>query len=231
MQDRLQLDRVAFIGRTYDEYRSIFDLDETLLKRGPILDCASGPSSFSAEARKRGVQAVACDLLYDLPAPVLGTRGRVDIGEVFSKVDDVPHLYVWKYYKNRDEIISLRHKALDNFVADFSAGKREGRYVRAELPRLPFPDRTFSLVLVSHFLFLYGDRLDLAFHVASLKELVRVASGEVRVYPLQGLDAKPYPKMDELVLLLRAEGVETEIIGTSFEFQRGSNKLMKLRRT
>lgn len=31
---RIDLDRIAFIGRTYDEYVSMFDLDESLLKKG-----------------------------------------------------------------------------------------------------------------------------------------------------------------------------------------------------
>lgn len=229
-RDALDIDHIAFIGRTYDEYCRMFVLDEAMLKRGPVLDCPSGPSSFTAEARKRGLEAVACDLLYDHPVAELEEKGRSDIAHVFQKVDDVPHLYVWKYYRNRDEIISLRHKALDDFVADFPRGREEGRYVRAELPRLPFPDRTFGLTLSSHFLFLYGDRLDQEFHLASLKELVRVSSDELRVYPLQGLDAKPCPHLETLISGLNAEGIEAELNEVPFEFQRGSNKMMKLRR-
>jgi len=45
----LQLDRVVFIGRTYFEYVRMFDLDEALLRSGRVLDCAAGPSSFTAD--------------------------------------------------------------------------------------------------------------------------------------------------------------------------------------
>ena len=226
----LNLDRIVFIGRTYFEYLRMFDLNESNLKHGAVLDCAAGPSSFSAEARKLGFHVTACDTLYQVPAEKLVEKGRVDIEHTFQKVDDVPHLYVWKYYKDRDEIIGLRHQALETFAEDFPYGLREGRYVHADLPRLPFPDKTFSLVLASHFLFLYGDRLDCEFHQACLKELVRVSSGEVRIFPLQGLDAKPYPHMEELLSFLRSERINAEVVAVPFEFQKGSNKMMRLTR-
>jgi hypothetical protein len=228
--DGLDLDRIVFIGRTYFEYVRMFDLNESDLKRGAVLDCAAGPSSFSAEAHKLGFQVTACDTLYQVPAEKLDEKGRADIEHTFQKVDDMPHLYVWKYYKDKGEIIGLRHHALETFIEDFPDGSREGRYVRAELPWLPFPDKSFSLVLASHFLFLYGDRLSPEFHLASLREMVRVSSEEVRVYPLQGLDAKPYPHMDEVLAHLRSDGIGVEIAPTPFEFQRGSNKIMRLRR-
>jgi hypothetical protein len=226
----LQLDRIVFIGRTYFEYLRMFSLDEPMLQQGPILDCAAGPSSFTAEATAKGFDAAACDVLYGDPIETLADKGRKDIEHTFQKVDGVPHLYVWNYYKNRQEIIGLRHKALGLFEQDYSDGFRQGRYMRTELPRLPFPDDTFKLALSSHFLFLYGDRLSSEFHVLSLKEMARVSAGEVRVYPLQGLDAKPYPHMDEVLERLRSGGIQTEIVPTPFEFQRGANKMMRLYR-
>jgi hypothetical protein len=227
----LNIDRIAFIGRTYFEYLRMFGLDEPLLKQGPVLDCAAGPSSFATEAHQNGFSVTACDALYDVPVEQLIKKAKEDIAHVFDKFDDVPHLYTWKYYKNKDEIIALRHMALDMFSFDFPNGLAEGRYVHAELPHhLPFVDKAFSLVLCSHFLFLYGDRLDLDFHKTCLKELVRVSSGEVRIFPLQGLDAKPYPHMDEVLSFLKVEDINAEILEVPFEFQRGSNRILRLRR-
>lgn len=228
--DRVELDRIVFIGRTYAEYMKMFGLDEALLREGSVLDCPAGPSSFTAEAHERGLSVTACDALYNTPPGILADKGRKDIEHTFRKVDDVPHLYVWKDYKDRDEIISLRHTALERFVKDYPSGAGEGRYIHAELPRLPFPDRSYNVVLSSHFLFLYGDRLSIDFHVSSLLEMVRVTSGEVRVYPLQGLDAKPYPHLNEVLTSLRVEGIHAEIVPTLFEFQRGANTQLVLRR-
>ncbi len=228
--DRLDIDRIAFIGRTYEEYIRIFDLHESVLRQGHILDCAAGPSSFTAGAHRLGFKTTACDLLYGRSIEMLAEKSREDIEHVFQKVDGVPHLYVWKYYKNRNEIIALRRKAFGLFAGDFPDGLRNGRYIQAELPRLPFADRMFSLVLSSHFLFLYGDRLNVDFHVASLKEMVRVSSGEVRIYPLQGLDAKPYPHMGKVLSALRSNDIRVEVAQTPFEFQQGANKMLRLRR-
>jgi len=226
----IELDRVAFIGRTHDEYLRMFNLDESMLERGPVLDCAAGPSSFTAEAFRSGTKATACDMLYNVSLAALVEKGRQDIEDVYQKVDNAPDSFIWKFYRDRNHACSLRHKALDLFSRDFLTGLKDGRYVQAELPRLPFSDGTFSLVLSSHFLFLYGDRLSPDFHTESLKEMMRVSSGEVRVYPLQGLDAKPYPHMDKVRSRLRSEGIRTEIVPTPFEFQRGANTMMKLYR-
>ena len=66
----IQLDRVAFYGRTLSEYLKIFDLDLPSWRGRTILDCPSGASSFVAEAHRQGIQAVACDPLYGSEARV-----------------------------------------------------------------------------------------------------------------------------------------------------------------
>jgi len=230
MKNSLDIDRIAFIGRTYDEYMKIFDLDESILLRGRILDCPAGASSFAAEANKKGFDVTASDIFYTVAAEILMEKGKKDIQHVFEKFDEVSHLYVWKYYKNKKEVVLLRRKALEFFTADFPAGRTKGRYVQAELPRLPFADGEFMLVLSGHFLFLYNDRLDLNFHKACLKEFVRVCSGEVRIFPLSGLNTKLYPYMDDVFSYLRHEGVTAEIVNVPFEFQKGANQMLKLKR-
>ncbi len=229
-KNSLDIDRIAFIGRTYFEYMRMFGLDESAFYNGPVLDCAAGPSSFAAEAHHAGFDVTACDLLYDRSAEQLIAKGEKDIEHVFDRLDEVRHLYTWTYYRDTEEIIALRRRSLAIFSDDFAAGPAERRYVPAQLPDLPFPDGSFSLVLCSHFLFLYGDRLDLDFHTSCLKELVRVSSGEVRIFPLQGLDARPYPHLDEVLSFLEAENIGVETVAVPFEFQKGSNRLMRLRR-
>ena len=226
--DSLDIDRIAFFGRTYAEYLSMFGLNEQLLRQGAILDCPAGASSFTAEAHQLGLDATACDIMYNHNADELIEKCKKDIQHVFEKFDEVEHLYVWDYYKNKDEVITLRKKALKLFAEDLPAGFKEKRYVKAELPHLPFPDKSFSLVLSGNFLFLYGDRLDLDFHKACIKELVRVCSGEVRIFPLVGLDAKPYPYLDEILSFLDSNNIKAEIVKVSFEFQKGANQMMKV---
>jgi hypothetical protein len=230
MDARLNIDRVAFIGRTFAEYMRIFELDEKSLLRGPVLDCPAGAASFAAEAHRSGLDVIACDVLYGLPVKEIIEKGERDIKLIYDKVGEVSHLYVWDYYKNRDDLIAQRKKSLGLFAEDFADGVAGGRYVEASLPHLPFTDNAFSLVISSHFLFLYGDMLDLDFHKASIMELMRVTSGEVRIFPLHGLDAKPYRNLDDVVSFLHAAALDAEITEVPFEFQRGGNKMMTIRR-
>jgi hypothetical protein len=227
-QNHLDIDRIAFVGRTFDEYIRLFALDEKMLKQEKILDCPSGPSSFAAEAAGRGLDVTACDSAYDRTVDELAAKGMEDIDHVFDKFDRVSHQYVWKYYRDKDDVLSHRKTALHAFIRDFPSGYREGRYRHGKLPCLPFPDSCFSLVLSSHFLFLYGDRLEYDFHIKCLKELIRVCSGEIRIYPLTGLDAGPYPHLDTIMTFLGQNEINTDVVRIPFAFQRGSNRMMRI---
>ncbi|MEK6671941.1 MAG: class I SAM-dependent methyltransferase, partial [Nitrospirota bacterium] len=143
----LDIDRIAFFGRTYAEYMDMFGLDESMLKQGPVFDCPAGASSFAAEAHQKGFDVTACDILYNLATDELMEKGKNDLQHVFEKFNEVNHLYVWKYYKDKNEVMTLRNKALEIFAGDCMNGLKEKRYIQAELPYLPFPDKTFSLVL------------------------------------------------------------------------------------
>ncbi len=62
-QDFLDIDHIAFFGRTYAEYMSMFGLKEQLLSQGAILDCPAGASSFTAEAHQLSLDVTACESL------------------------------------------------------------------------------------------------------------------------------------------------------------------------
>lgn len=225
---RLEIDRIAFFGRTYAEYLDMFGLDEAILGTHRILDCPGGSSSFAFEASRKGFDVTACDPLYGLSALNLYDKGLKDISHVFEKFDEVSRLYVWDYYRSKDHVMALRNRSLDLFAEDFSGCSAEGRYIPAELPHLPFADCSFSLVLSAHLLFLYGDRLDIEFHKECLLELMRVGSAEVRIFPLVGLDAQPYPHMSEILNFLDSQGVKAEIVKVPLEFQKGADRMLKL---
>ena len=60
----IELPSISFFGRSLDEYVRFFSLDIDELRGRPVLDVAGGPSSFTAEACRRGIDAVADDPLY-----------------------------------------------------------------------------------------------------------------------------------------------------------------------
>ena len=117
---------------------------------------------------------------------------------------------------------------MHTFLADYDQGRRQGRYVEAELPTLPFADAAFDLALCSHFLFLYTDQLSESFHVRAIMEMCRVAT-EVRVFPLVALDALPSRYTDSVSVQLQGGGFGVAVEGVPYEFQRGANQMMRTR--
>ncbi|RIN31097.1 SAM-dependent methyltransferase, partial [Staphylococcus succinus] len=62
--EKLEIERIIFIGRTYKEYLNMFDLSLPELERKKILDCPAGACSFSAIGRQKGLNIEACDIAY-----------------------------------------------------------------------------------------------------------------------------------------------------------------------
>jgi len=119
-------------------------------------------------------------------------------------------------------------ETMEAFLADYDAGKRNGRYVDEELPALPFPDESFDLAVCSHFLFLYSEHLPEVFHRSSILELCRVAA-EVRIFPLIALGGGPSPHLPRIVDELT--GIcEISIETVPYEFRRGGNQMMRVRK-
>jgi hypothetical protein len=231
--DRSELDRIAFYGRTLSEYIRMFRIDDIdHLKKYRILDCPSGASSFVAEAHnKHGINTVGCDPLFDKDPKILQEQGEKDIEYVVERVSLSPNLYKWDFYSSVEELRNFRKLALNQFISDYRLGIGRRRYVKAELPKLPFDDRSFDLVLSGHFLFTYAHKFEFPFILSSVKELFRVCSGEVRIYPLQKSSFKPYERMPDLLYVLKHQyGIACDIVPVPFEFQKGSNKMLCLTR-
>jgi hypothetical protein len=135
--------------------------------------------------------------------------------------------YLWTEFSAPDDVGATRMAAMRAFLADYEAGRKEGRYVAAALPELSFADGAFDLALVSHFLFLYAAQLDADFHVRALLELLRVAK-EVRVFPLLTLDGHPYPEMGAVCAALEEAGVTALVRKVPYEFQKGGSEMLVL---
>lgn len=225
-EDRLKLDRVAFYGRTLEEYLLVFGLDADKLTGQKVLDCPSGASSFTAQARHAGVKAFACDPMLAIDLDELISQGQADIEHVTDRVKPVSHLFEWSFYDSIEGLKRYREQALHLFADDYRQAREYRRYIGASLPELPFGDDCFDLVLSGHFLFTYSDRYDYDFHLAAIMEMSRVSAGEVRIYPLQGPDARSYRHMDVLIDDIKTKELDVRIVPTSFNFQKGSNQML-----
>ena len=225
MKRGLDLNRVVLLGRTLEEYRRFFGLDPSQWRSKKILDVAAGVSSFTAEANGMGLDVTAFDRIYTVPADEIRARCEHDLEEVAREIGNKA-VYKWDFYKTPEGMRTFRARAYHTFLSDF--GAHPSSYVAGELPHTPFTNQQFNLTLVSYLLFVYEDQLSYEFHVETLRELMRITSAEIRIYPIVTFEAEP----SEYLLRVRSEdafrGWQFELIPTDFEFLRGSNCYLRI---
>lgn len=229
-QPEIEVPSIAFFGRTLAEYCQFFAIDPATLKGRSILDVASGPSSFTAEACKRGADAVAVDPLYGCSVDTLSQHVTIDYRNMVAQMNAKQHLFRFKAFASIAEAEVSRRSAAERFLADYASHFVHGRYVGAQLPLLPFFDRAFDLVLCAHLLFVYAKRFDFDFHLAACRELVRVSRDDVRIHPIVGLNGRKYPELGRLRIALAEGGIDSEIVEVDYEFFAGSDSMLVLRR-
>ncbi|WP_438351211.1 SAM-dependent methyltransferase [Paenibacillus sp. FA6] len=223
---KLDLSRIVLIGRTFDEYMAMFNLSKEDLLGCRVLDCPAGGCSFTAIASQLGADVTATDIAYYHDFSQLEEKGFQDIEHVIEHMENAKGNFLWDYFKSSDELKKHRIQALTDCAADMKSSPN--RYVPAELPTLPFHDNQFDLTLSAHFLFMYADRLDYNFHLDTIRELLRVTTQEIRIFPLIDLSCKRYEHLDRLIEDLHRQGCSTEEIIVPYEFQKGANSMLRI---
>lgn len=218
------LDTLVITPRPLSDYRNMFLLTDEELVGGPILDCPAGSSPFGAQARARGGTVISVDPAYALPRAELAARIRSDLAKLRVWVDANLDMGNWDYLGTPDSLMRWWDLAVDYFLHDYA--EDDDRYVAAALPSLPFPDKHFSLTLSSHLLFTYPNFLTFDAHVASVLELIRVTSGEVRVFPLVDTTSTVYPRLDEVRAALLEQGVDSEIRKSDCAYNTGGDQML-----
>jgi hypothetical protein len=204
----------------------MFALTEGDLRR-TILGCGDGPAAFNAEATRRGARVISCDPLYRLSGEQIRARIDATRDEILEQTRRNHGTFLWNEIRDVEELGRVRTVAMDGFLADYEAGRVQGRYVEAALPELPFPDGAIDLAVCSHLLFLYSDQLSESFHRRAIVELCRVAD-EVRIFPLLSLEGTQSPHVPAVQDAAGQVGAATRIERVPYEFQRGGNRMMRV---
>jgi SAM-dependent methyltransferase len=220
------LDQIVPWGRSFDEYAGMFGLTEADLS-GRILGCGDGPASFNAEATQRGYSVVSCDPIYQFSAAQIERRVHETYDTIMEELRPNVGDYIWDTFGSPEGLGQARMAAMRTFLTDYERGKREGRYVNASLPSLPFADKTFDLALCSHLLFLYSNHLALEFHREAITEMCRVAK-EVRIFPLRDLGCNESIHLQPITAGLREAGREARFVKVDYEFQKGANTFLSI---
>ncbi|WP_163530165.1 class I SAM-dependent methyltransferase [Halobacillus ihumii] len=225
---KLDLEKVIFIGRTYEEYMKMFSLSEDLLEGKKILDCPAGACSFTSVGQKKGLNITACDIVYDHSLEDLKSKGQEDIAHTMEHMEKAKTNYIWDYFKNIHHLKEHRQRALNDCAADM--GENSQRYIPVDLPHLPFKDKEFDILLSAHFLFTYADRLDFQFHLDTLKELLRVTKEEIRIFPLVDLEGNKYKHLDKVIRYLIDNDCLVKEVEVPYEFQAQANSMLKIKK-
>ncbi len=226
----LKLDKVVLLGRTLDEYLRFFGLQTEDLAGRAILDVASGVSSFCAEANARGWNVTAFDRIYHWPPDQIARQSAEDLPLVVRDIG-AAGTYRWGFYETPERMGEFRARAREAFLADYRRDQSQAprRYLAGELPRLPFADGQFDLVLVSYLLLVYEEHFSYEFHRDSLQELARVCRGEIRIYPTVTFEARPSQHLQRLRQEPALRHLELQEMETDFEFLAGSNRFLSVR--
>lgn len=228
---------VSFLGRSLAEYARFFALDIPALRGRDVLDVAAGASSFTAEACARRLNAVAVDPWYGCGLDALAQRVQGDhermpaqprAGRRTAGSERQRSRGPSKLLPSTDAAEADRRAAAQRFLADYEAHIMHNRYVTGSLPRLPFFDGTFDVVLCAHLLFTCAEHFDFEWHLAACRELVRVSADHVRIHPLCNAVGKPYPGLSRLRRELREGGIASEVHPVDYEFCAGANTMLVL---
>ncbi|MTI62184.1 MAG: SAM-dependent methyltransferase [Firmicutes bacterium] len=212
-------------GRTFEEYIDMFNLNESDLDKY-ILGCGDGPASFNCTMKEKGKEVLSIDPIYKYTKDDISKRIDETYLDVIEQTKKNQDKYIWSKIKDVEDLGRIRMKAMNIFLSDYNLGKKEKRYIYAELPNLPFGDRKFDLSLSSHFLFLYTDNLSLKFHIKSIEEMLRV-SKEVRIFPLLDVNGGKSSYVDEVISQFEMN-YDINEVKVDYEFQKGGNTMLKI---
>src|ERR1700683_4752092 len=212
-------------SRSAAEYHAMFDLTTADLAGRLVLDCCAGGSGFAACT---DAQVIAVEPAYALGRADLAERIRASLPGTDQEVSENAGSFDWSWFGTRDRRAALRTAAATRFLDDISA--RPGRYIAGALPHLPLATASFDLVLCSHLLFTWSDRLDAYWHRQALAELIRVSRAEVRIFPLVNQGAgEPVPFLEELRTDLHAAGYRSRLRAVPFRFQHNAHEMLTIR--
>ncbi|WP_225333487.1 class I SAM-dependent methyltransferase [Halomicrobium urmianum] len=225
MNEKFEVDReFLFLGRTFEEYQDLFELEPADLRRGPILDCPGGPSSFTAVASALGASVTAVDPMYERSLDELEAECSESVDRNMEQVREKRDLFDFDYYGSVENRGRFLRAATERFLSDYE--RSPDRSVAAGLPDPPFADDEFALSLSGNLLFLYDDRLDETFHVAAARELARVTGDELRVFPLASLDLERSGLVEPVVDALRGDGRDVRFEPVDYDLRPAAEEML-----
>jgi hypothetical protein len=173
-----------------------------------------------------GLDATGCDPMYAQDADTIAAQGKEDIDCCREQIRRNPGVLL---YRDIDAFYRNKYVAREKCAADFRQRRGESRYVAGALPSLPFPDRTFELVVSANFLMIYAPLADggmhdgadfgLDFHARAFRELARLTWPELRVAGMHTWTQPPqsHPSCGPVTRVLEETRFAVELVPTDYD--------------
>ena len=222
----ITLDQVALVGRTYNEYKRMFDVTKESLVGQKVLDVAAGVSSFCAIGNAVGLNITAIDPAYYFMADEIETKAEEDLETVLTKLAFNKSHYNWDFYHDIEGVRISRFKAYQTFLKDYQSNP--SNYIPGEVSKLPFEDKEFDTTLVSHLMFLYDHLFTEEEQIATFRELIRVTRNEIIIFPTKNLSGQNSKWVD--LIIKNTEFLEHtfRLEKAQFEFQKGNSLRLRV---
>ncbi len=222
-----ELKNVVPWGRNLEEYSRIFKLSDSDYQ-SRIISFGDGPASFNFEMTNLNRKVISLDPIYQFTKDELTQRIAETKETILEQTRTNQDNFVWTNIKSIQELEQIRMDAMNNFIDDFDLGKTQKRYIYHELPNpTNYSDLSFDLGLSSHFLILYS-QLGLDFHIKSISEMLRICN-EIRIFPILNLNAVKSEVLDGIIDYFQPNFV-ISIISVDYEFQKGGNQMLQIKR-
>ena len=220
---KYDLNKVMLVGRTFEEYRAMFNLNEFDLKK-KIFNAASGVSSFAAEAKECNI--VNGDIIYNNDYCNLAEKCRSDYDVIEKEVEKKAEMFDFSFYEGIEGHLLVRKNAYTKFLEDYKSGS--DKYVFTELPYTSFHSNTFDLCLVSHLLFIYDNMLDYGFHEDTIEELLRI-SEEVRIFPLVNLSGERSVFVKKIIMSSKFNNFNFNIKKVNYSVFKSADEYLQIK--
>jgi hypothetical protein len=173
---------------------------------------------------------MSADPIYAFDHYKLARKCEEDIEYSIKNLEKASHMIKWgKPIDNLEHLRQARKSSYEMFLEDFKGNR--WRYLDAQFPYTPFIVRdNFTVSLVSHLLFIYDNHINYDTHVSIIKEILRVTSKEIRIYPLINLSFKTSEFVGRIMKDPLFAGVSFELRPTEYMLLSGADKMMVIKK-
>jgi hypothetical protein len=213
-------------GHRFSEYQDMFNCQMSWENK-KVLEFACGPTTVNAELTAKGAHIISTDPFFFEDLAQTQQRFEDDFVKQMQHMQKYPNRFNFEQYGGMETFFNYRRQGFETFFLDYQAGLQSGRYQLAEGPKLPFENASFDIAFCSSFLFADFANQDLAFQLAWIKELARVAE-DVRIYPLTNQLGEPSPLLGPVLLALQNENYRVSVQEVPFRLVPASNAMLQV---